>query len=530
MVLALPDFGVGAAIQHPSLQPLKQLVPAGSVLCPSDTPSVASRAVARARVAASEAQEAAAAAAATSEQVCRRRSLPEFPGMALVRRVLARPSAPHSQPLGFAQNLAAPQPCDMWASLLKSGMVPVLVGMPTACKDAQGLQGMCGLETRRLGNGDEVRSLRPGSDIQIGGTRKRRFGDENEPPRVETARQALSETACGLETRRFGGGDEVSSVCAGIDVQIGGLGKRRFGDENKPNLQASSEKPRTKRRRSDDIGTKRKAPPRELSEESLRTPPRMREPAVPRERGQACLGHVQELEVQPAPTVPKVQPVGTDGDSTVQASSHTEFTRLYQRAMNDDQPVVQVASLLVLADLFAEVPRGQRLGLWHIDDLVGKLMHLLDTQPDHAGAIGDVALSVRPSAALVDGMRCTPGGRFLAEVLLQVLNRGDDARSLRAAELLGKGLAASSAVECNGFLYTNDAKVMLEILLRELPNHVEDAYARHAECLRAALSSCECLRSHRREEAIRVLEDCRDAARAPAAVRLKCTQALVFLA
>lgn len=209
----------------------------------------------------------------------------------------------------------------------------------------------------------------------------------------------------------------------------------------------------------------------------------------------------------------------------------SELTRLYERAMNDDHAAVQCAALLVLADLFAEVPRGQRLGLWHVDDLVGKLMQLLETQPDHAGAIGEVALCIRPSAALVDGMRSTAGGRFLVEVLLQVLNRGGhDARSLRAAELLAGGLAEPAALGRGGLLYTNDARVLLEILLREVPGHVEDAHARHAECLRAALSACKALRSHRREETVRMLEDCRDAARAPEAVRLKCKEALALLA
>jgi len=255
----------------------------------------------------------------------------------------------------------------------------------------------------------------------------------------------------------------------------------------------------------------------------------MDSPAVPPStKGSISVGsgHVPDEQQRP-----KVQPVKIDdGASIVRASSPTELTRLYERAMNDNEPVIQCASLLVLADLFAEVPRGQRLGLWHVDDLVSKLMELLETQPDHAGAIGEVALCIRPSKALVDGMRSTAGGRFLAEVLLQVLNRGDEARSLRAAELLGSGLSASPVAGCSGFLYTNDAKVLLEILLRELPCHVEDAYARHAECLRAALFGCEALRSHRREETIRLLEDCRDAARAPAAVRHKCAEALAFLA
>lgn len=469
--------------QHPLPQP----VPARSLLCRSDAHSVASHAVAKARAAASEAQMAAAAAAATAEQVCRGRPFREpahLPRTALVCEVLPAFLDSRSQALFLPQNFTTVQPSRMCTSLLKSGMVPVLFGMP-ACAGPQAPLDVCCLKTGKL-DGGHLNTACTGVLVQTAGNRKRRYSDENDPPCAEAAPPA------------------------------------------------SSEKPLQKRRRSAGIGTRRKAPPQELLEEPFHkgSPESIpvRKPAAALGREGSFVGLGQVPSQQPLPIVPKAGPVWADGSSAVQACLPTELTCLYQRAMNHDRAVVQCAALLVLADLFAEVPRGQRLGLWHVDDLVGKLMHLFETQPDHAGAIGEVALCIRPSAALVDGMHSMPGGRFLVEVLLQVLNRGDDARSLRAAELLGSGLAVSSVAGCSGFLYTNDARVLLEILLRELPSHVEDAHARHAECLRAALSACKTLRSHRREETICMLEDCRDAARAPAAVRLKCAEALALLA
>jgi len=90
--------------------------------------------------------------------------------------------------------------------------------------------------------------------------------------------------------------------------------------------------------------------------------------------------------------------------------------------------------------------------------------------------------------------------------LLQVVNRADVKRRLRALKVLTGCLSQPGSER---LLYTNDARVLVEILLRELPNQAdeEQAFICHADCFKALARRCEVAREHRRSEVLQVLHD-----------------------
>merc|ERR1712039_436647 len=129
---------------------------------------------------------------------------------------------------------------------------------------------------------------------------------------------------------------------------------------------------------------------------------------------------------------------------------------------------------------------------------------LFETQPRYAEDLLKVALHIQPRRILVDEVVQRRGGMLLCEVLLQVVNRGDEVQSRQAASILAGCLALPNTEK---LLYTNDIKVLVEIMERELPRHTDDPAAHHAECLRAVLMRCCVARSHLVEDITRVLED-----------------------
>merc|ERR1712216_766279 len=97
------------------------------------------------------------------------------------------------------------------------------------------------------------------------------------------------------------------------------------------------------------------------------------------------------------------------------------------------------------------------------------------------------------------------------EVLLQVLNKGFSREVSGACldmlvEILGSPGGGAE------FLYSNDVRVLLEILLRGLPNHAGDAplFLKHAECLRQMLRQYPAAAEHRRTEVSALLRDLAD--------------------
>mmetsp|Transcript_22551 Transcript_22551/g.63171 ORF Transcript_22551/g.63171 Transcript_22551/m.63171 type:complete len:330 (-) Transcript_22551:142-1131(-) len=184
-------------------------------------------------------------------------------------------------------------------------------------------------------------------------------------------------------------------------------------------------------------------------------------------------------------------------------------------------PLVACNALLVLGELGPAVLRPP---------LVLRLLDLFDALPERASDLVEVALRVhawggKPRATLLAAVVEHPGGKLLCEVLLQVINRADERRRLRALKVLAGCLAQPGS---DGLLYTNDVRVLVEILLRELPAHATDAaaFACHAECFKAVAARCGAARAHRRGDVLQVLGDLSQDEQSEPAVRGQCAEML----
>lgn len=197
------------------------------------------------------------------------------------------------------------------------------------------------------------------------------------------------------------------------------------------------------------------------------------------------------------------------------------FPQIAVMAANKEEPMLALDAMLVLAELG---PKGLSEGT------VPQLLDLLVVYPDRAAELAEVALRVHayngaPRKALLTGAVQHEGGRLLGEVLLQVINRSDNQRRLRAVKVLTGCLSTP----CGGnFLFTNDALVLVEILMRELPIHAGDPafFVPHADCFKVLTQRSEPARLHRRDEVRQMLEDLRDHELNPAEVRAKCAEVL----
>jgi len=185
------------------------------------------------------------------------------------------------------------------------------------------------------------------------------------------------------------------------------------------------------------------------------------------------------------------------------------------------EPVASCNALLVLAELGPEVLAPE---------LTRRLMDLFVRLPDRAEDLVEVGLRFHAQggqqrAALLDAAVSHPGGSLLCEVLLQVINRADMRRRLRALKVLSGCLSRPSSER---LLYTNDVRVLVEILLRELPNHAEDAtaFAAYADCFKVVASIYAAARTHRRSETLQVFEDLCEDERLPSDMREKCREVL----
>mmetsp|Transcript_86618 Transcript_86618/g.278083 ORF Transcript_86618/g.278083 Transcript_86618/m.278083 type:complete len:192 (+) Transcript_86618:528-1103(+) len=167
-------------------------------------------------------------------------------------------------------------------------------------------------------------------------------------------------------------------------------------------------------------------------------------------------------------------------------------------------------------------------------DVMVAYLDLFVALPNRADDLVEVALRVHAwsgerRAELLGAAVRHRGGQVLCEVLLQVINRGLDERPLRALKVLAGCLAIGGS---ESLLYTNDIRVLVEILLRELPVHAKNAtaFACHADCYKALVRRCEAARTHRRDEIVQVLEDLRDYESCDPKVRQHCSEALAVLA
>lgn len=191
-------------------------------------------------------------------------------------------------------------------------------------------------------------------------------------------------------------------------------------------------------------------------------------------------------------------------------------------AANYEEPLLAFNALIVLAELGPQAIEP---------DLVCRLLDLFVELPDRAGELVEAALRAHSGggelrSTLLEEAVSHQGGKLLGEVLLQVINRCDFARRLRAVKLL-TGCLNMPAGDC--FLYSNDARVLVEILLRELPNHAGEpvAFACFADCLKALTAKNEAVRNHRRDEVYQLLQDLKEDERNPLMVRAKCAEVLV---
>jgi len=181
------------------------------------------------------------------------------------------------------------------------------------------------------------------------------------------------------------------------------------------------------------------------------------------------------------------------------------------------EPLGACNALMMLAELGPEALAAE---------LAPRLVDLFVRLPDRADDLVEVALRFHALGgnqreALLDAAVSRPGGSLLCEVLLQVVNRADVKRRLRALKVLSGCLCRPGSER---LLYTNDVRVLVEILLRELPNHADDeqAFTCHADCFEALATRCEVARNHRRSDVLQVLHDLQEDERSTPITRNRC--------
>jgi hypothetical protein len=191
-----------------------------------------------------------------------------------------------------------------------------------------------------------------------------------------------------------------------------------------------------------------------------------------------------------------------------------------------EQALVACDALLVLAEL------GPEAFVANGGSRVVRLLELFAALPDRASELVEVALRAHawsgPTRSdLCEGAVTHDGGRYLGEVLLQTVNRGDRPRKIRAVKLY-----TGCFMKPNGanFLYTNDKRVLVEILIRELPTYRDPSeFICYADCYKALTSQCEVARAHLHQDAIQLFTDLHENDQSPYEVREQCAEVLAFL-
>lgn len=200
------------------------------------------------------------------------------------------------------------------------------------------------------------------------------------------------------------------------------------------------------------------------------------------------------------------------------------FSYICKIANNDEEPILACNALLVLSVLGRDAfdPR-----------LVENVLKLFIRLPDRADELADVALRLhlwngKCRGRLLELAITHPGGKLLCEVLIQMVNRGDEMRRITAMKVLTDCLRTPGT---DSLLYTNDVRVLVEILLRELPNHASNSglFLCHAECFKALAERFPAARVHRQQEVVQVLEDLRDDETNSMDVQSMCSEVLAAL-
>lgn len=204
--------------------------------------------------------------------------------------------------------------------------------------------------------------------------------------------------------------------------------------------------------------------------------------------------------------------------------AHQAIQEAVNLAEQVEHPIAATNAMMVLAELGPEAL---------YPELVPRVVELLEALPGRADDLSQVSLRIHAwggeaRGTLLNSIVAHPGGKLLCEVLLQMVNRCDLNRRFRALKIFVGCMGIDGS---EGLMYTNDARILVEILLREMPNHTEDltAFRCHAECYKALLFRYEVARSHRKEEATQVFQDIRDAEGISDPVRAKCSEVLALL-
>lgn len=200
------------------------------------------------------------------------------------------------------------------------------------------------------------------------------------------------------------------------------------------------------------------------------------------------------------------------------------FAEIHRMARGTE-PNVACNALLLLGELGPEALPPQHVRL---------LLEIIVALPERADDLVEVALRAhawggKHRRQLLAETVAHPGGQLLCEVLLQVVNRAELVRRMRAVKVLGGCLALPDSEK---LLYTNDARVLVEILLRELPAQAKDetSFACHADCFQVLAARCRAAHTHRKEEAQQVLQDLLEDDQSQPGVQAKCAEVLAALA
>lgn len=205
------------------------------------------------------------------------------------------------------------------------------------------------------------------------------------------------------------------------------------------------------------------------------------------------------------------------------SEARSEICRMAD-CQDDSKAFLSCDALLVLAELGPEALEPR---------LVPRSLGLLVALPHRAIELVELSLRVHAwggehREALLETALLQQGGHLLWEILMQIVNRSDPTRTLRALKVLSGILSRPSSRD---FVYTNDVCVLVEILVRELPVRVGNAasLAVYADCFKALIMRCQVAREHRSEEAMSVLRELTADEQLSSTVRRKCAEVLCEL-
>jgi len=199
-------------------------------------------------------------------------------------------------------------------------------------------------------------------------------------------------------------------------------------------------------------------------------------------------------------------------------------------ATESKQAALVFDAMVVLAELGPEA-----FGAEYMSTLMHKLIELFAVLPDRQKELTEVVLRAHAwggdirSQLLQEIISQQEGGsRYLGEVLLQVVNWGEEARQVRAAKILADCFEKPDG---SRFIYTNDKRLLVELLLRELAGHAGNAakFDSFAKCYQALISQNGAAREHQKEEAIQLFEAHGEDDRCSQEIIRKCTEVLAIL-